>query len=853
MSGSAVAPDRRRNPFAVPSGTTLRFGLLVLATTVVVASFDGWQGRPDAARARRFAAYQLCSERRNARMSLFSGRPGAGCGPDPRVVQTWVPLTTVFVFWLLVLAVYWFLPAWRIRRRRYRDLAGARLPDVTRTVEAIRRRTGTGPVSWYLEPLNPRVSALAFGRRRRRHIVLSGGLLSLRTRRPETFEAVVLHELAHVRNRDIDISFLTIAATRIGLPLLLLLTPDAIGWELRWGHGGGAMAEGAADSLGTLLLVLVLPLSRRWVLRSREFYADARARQWHASRSALRSLFAHGRRRRRLTGGLLRVHPDAERRSAMLDDTAPLFRSGFWELFAVGSVLGALYSEISGTYLLNSALGTAADTVSQWLADAVTGTLAGAVLAFLALRADEGFPAGARARVLRAPAWGLACGLALTGGPGNAGVAFALATGGGSADGFLPWTALLATAGYLATRWMSDMVTLWRPAFALLRRPVRTLCALTAAVGALFALVLAWLMELVMAGTLTAMTGVGKRLPDVLDFVLGAGIDLVVRSPCLVGAALIALLLPLLGQAALPGAHPGAGRELRRTVRGGVRWGLWLMAVLVGLGLSGSHGWYVMGQSAATAALVVLAVRTGGRPRPAGRCYAHAGVASVLAAALAFGGRWAVTALLTCSAGRCAAGPAAGAELLVGLSGTLTLLVAAAVPSARRGRAPDRPETGPDRPLRSARRAGRAAAVCGVLSVAAFFSAPLGITVLLGSAAVVLGVRSHTRAVRARALGGPVRGRAPAATGIICGGLAAVCALLLGLLGTAAHHERRTAPVPRQVPVARTAPAVRATRRAPPPGAGGGTAGEAGRPDPVRPIPCAGGGGAGSGRRIVCR
>ncbi len=41
------------------------------------------------------------------------------CGTDPRQVDLWVPLTGLLVFWLVVLAVYWLLPAWRVRRRRY--------------------------------------------------------------------------------------------------------------------------------------------------------------------------------------------------------------------------------------------------------------------------------------------------------------------------------------------------------------------------------------------------------------------------------------------------------------------------------------------------------------------------------------------------------------------------------------------------------------------------------------------------------------------------------------------------------------------------------------------------------------
>ncbi|MFC7466878.1 hypothetical protein ACFQVA_03485 [Actinomadura keratinilytica] len=126
-------------------------------------------------------------------------------------------LTGLLVFWLVVLAVYWLLPAWRVRRRRY-ALLGEESAALTRALEALRERTGCEPVHWYAQPLDVRVSALAFGRSGRRCVVLGGGLLALRNRRPETFEAVVLHELAHVRNRDIDLSFLTIISARAACP-----------------------------------------------------------------------------------------------------------------------------------------------------------------------------------------------------------------------------------------------------------------------------------------------------------------------------------------------------------------------------------------------------------------------------------------------------------------------------------------------------------------------------------------------------------------------------------------------------------------------------------------------------------
>ncbi|MBZ2410379.1 M48 family metalloprotease [Streptomyces sp. L06] len=445
-------------------------------------------------------------------------------------------------------------------------------------MEALRERTGCEPVHWYAQPLDVRVSALAFGRRGRRCVVLSGGLLALRNRRPETFEAVVLHELAHVRNRDIDLSFLTIVSARVSLPVLVLTLASGVLWELLHGLGGtGSLAAGVSNSLQGLCLVVAMPLTRRAVLRSREFYADARARQWAGSASALRALFEVKEDRRRLPGRLLRVHPTARQRRDMLDDPEPLFRSGFWELLAAGCDLGALYTDLATTFVLNSALGPGAETARSVLAVGTLGLLLAAVAAFFTLRLQEGFPGG-RPGLLGAPVWGLACGLALGGGVVNPGVTFALASVGQVGAGLLPWTALLALGGYAAVRWTAAVLPWWRP---VLRGPRARAgwCVLSVAAGALFGCVLVWLMELIVTQALMA-TLLGGRAPELVSFLLGTASDAVVRSPFLLCAALLAALIPLLGQAAPPGAR-AARQALGRTVAGALRAGLWLAAALV--------------------------------------------------------------------------------------------------------------------------------------------------------------------------------------------------------------------------------------------------------------------------------
>jgi hypothetical protein len=63
--------------------------------------------------------------------------------------------------------------------------------------------------------LDGRVTALAFGRVGKRYVLLSRGLIALHHTDPGAFRAIILHELAHLRNRDVDIAYLTLISSWI--------------------------------------------------------------------------------------------------------------------------------------------------------------------------------------------------------------------------------------------------------------------------------------------------------------------------------------------------------------------------------------------------------------------------------------------------------------------------------------------------------------------------------------------------------------------------------------------------------------------------------------------------------------
>ena len=184
---------------------------------------------------------------------------------------------------------------------------------------------------WLLQPLNVRLSAFAFGRPGRRFVAVSGGAAVAAVRKPAAFDSVILHELAHIKNRDIDQAYLAVAIWRAFvvaalLPMAVLLIFTSV------------LGEPQQLIWRVAVMALIVYSLRNAILRSREFDADARARQLDpgtALGAALAGLPARTGRRAWHLGG---THPSGQERAAALLDPVPLYRFGFWEGLAVGLV-----------------------------------------------------------------------------------------------------------------------------------------------------------------------------------------------------------------------------------------------------------------------------------------------------------------------------------------------------------------------------------------------------------------------------------------------------------------------------------------------------------------------------------
>jgi len=364
-----LSPD----PFRTPASTTLRFGTLILLAASATASwywlFSTIWHPPDGAvlqpRCMVRTGYYTpmgvwLSPADQARYDQYNRCIRHSATPHSAL---WV-VSSLGLLALVTLLLFALQPGWLRRRKGLVPLETLPLPDSAALRDELRALVGIAGLDWaprfLIDPANPRPAGRAFGGLGPRQVALSAGLVVQLRHAPHKFRAVVLHELAHIRNGDVTITYVTIAVWRAFalvtvLPALTnlvdpalvtaqpLRNPYRVGWTLVFRQLG---------NLGWFFLVLtaLVYLSRTAVLRAREGYADARAAQWLGT-GALREVLAasaepDGTR-------WWHTHPRRWARVRLLDQPELLLRPGFWENFTAGFAI-----QICDTYALAAMVST---------------------------------------------------------------------------------------------------------------------------------------------------------------------------------------------------------------------------------------------------------------------------------------------------------------------------------------------------------------------------------------------------------------------------------------------------------------------------------------------------------------
>jgi hypothetical protein len=326
----------------------------------------------------------------------------------------WLPLAATALISLLALAHYALYPRWQRRRRGLVPLDKADPGRAVREALAgLESRAGLTTAPDYVVDLSAgSPSARVFGgpgvfpRRPGRYTVsLNAGLIALFGRDTAAFEATTLHEFAHIRNRDVGITYLTVAIWRVFL--VCALVPFALTQGLAITDGllarrpspwlpGELPGEAGSIAMAACIVALIY-LAMADVLRSREHFADLDAVGLGAEPVYwLRHVAAVPAGRDRLgpareLRAALRTHPGWEQRNAVLIRPSDMYTVRASSMFVTG-----MAAELLLTFMGSAPIGFGYAWIqdnSLWPAAALTTAVAGvAVWRNTAREIDAGRP-----------------------------------------------------------------------------------------------------------------------------------------------------------------------------------------------------------------------------------------------------------------------------------------------------------------------------------------------------------------------------------------------------------------------------------------------------------------------------
>ena len=278
--------------------------------------------------------------------------------PPIQLVLAW-PAGVVALAW----GLFRFLSRWKTRPGRVVPLSAC---DQDGEIAALLEQLATeaGLASSPKAVVNPAAmsaNAVVYGSDTEPVICLYAGLLTCRTSDPQAFRAVLLHELAHIRHKDVTAAYATVALWRVFLALVLV--PYAVWGATRlativptpyWpGHAPVVIRYLAVPAFLTVLVYL----ARTDVLRVREVYADRAAVELGASPQgwAGHRKSSNNRMAAAFTE-LWQTHPRWDRRRESLADPAALFGVRGLPMFLTGASSTMITAAVT-SYLMAYDLG----------------------------------------------------------------------------------------------------------------------------------------------------------------------------------------------------------------------------------------------------------------------------------------------------------------------------------------------------------------------------------------------------------------------------------------------------------------------------------------------------------------
>lgn len=481
QAASQEAPrPARLNLFAFPSDTDLRFILLivcVLGASLWIYNVALWRSPQDfIASARIILNCEKSSGILKAMHEVVTDNPKGEsdfevasaiyrrCVAPLYLQETTRMLAGLALLLIVAVVIYLTFPTWKRWRKRLVPLPYEDMPEVTAELTALCREAKLKREPQFLwNPFNPASEGLAFGYMGRYAVALTGGLVKQAYNNPPAFRAVMRHELAHLRNGDIDKTYFSVAVwwafviTAL-VPFVATIIRNSIGSPFT------DLTFFLDVYLRVLALTILVFLMRNAVLRSRELYADARAATWEGPTGVLGRVLErlpqsrYDRRWKILQ--ITQTHPEPRVRHAMLYDSSPLLQIGFGDALGAGiaaaiafSGLDQLFTSWAGSLQISNTPGVLAGLVFGGLAAGVVGTgLWRATCASLLQR-----------RTPRRVGWialGMMSGIII-------GQSLALSSGSDNVlsfntlPGWIVWSLVLLLSLWLILRWIVAVATMW--------------------------------------------------------------------------------------------------------------------------------------------------------------------------------------------------------------------------------------------------------------------------------------------------------------------------------------------------------------------------------------------------------
>lgn len=394
---------------ALPAGTTARFALVVVLALVtsakmvlefayaveaqrsvrceLAAGIDVYRPASDVsvltARLTQAAAYTQCEAR---------------YAPPP---SWWLPVGWPLLVLAVAMLAFYADRRWKTRGSRMRQLSrySGEVPGFD-IVDEVRRLAVRAGVANDVTPEavvnldSGALSATVLGSSRNPVLCLDFGLVAQRLanaadgKKDPDFDAVLLHELAHIQYRDVTAARGAMAVWRSFL--LVALVPYVIISVILAAHGSvidGLQGTGLVnerDLATTLVLACIGYLARLDVMRNREIYADRAARRHDAEEDFWQRKVSGARSRpvrlARPLAELWRNHPGWDLRARALTDSRVLFTAQAVPVFLAGAAAAIIDADFQ--YALQ-AYGQGSTWIgSQWMWQ-VTGALSAALITLI--------------------------------------------------------------------------------------------------------------------------------------------------------------------------------------------------------------------------------------------------------------------------------------------------------------------------------------------------------------------------------------------------------------------------------------------------------------------------------------